>query len=144
MTKPESEYGPDPPAYSEGFLKQNYEEVVRSLTKDPSQASLKNFGYTKTSLLHAACYDGKPEIAELLIELGADVNARERDLRTPLHHAANQGHLEVIDLLVRHGADLEAKDAKGMTALMWGQISRSGRKIEIVDKLKGYGATDHD
>lgn len=144
MAKNKVEFDPDPPAYSEGVLKQDYDKVAESLKDDPSQARLKGFGYTKTSLLHAACYDGKPEIAELLLELGADVNARERDLRTPLHLAANQGHLDVIDVLVQHDADLEAKDVQGKTPLMLGRISRSGKKDEIVARLKEYGARDQE
>ena len=118
---------PDPIAYTEGFLRQDYERVVSSLREDPSQAAL-SFSPLRTTLLHAACYDGRADIAELLIQLGADVHAREVNGRTPLHDAANNGHLEVIDVLVRHGASLNTRDNEGMTPLMWGKISRSGRR----------------
>jgi ankyrin repeat protein len=130
---------PEPIAYTEGFLKQDYQRVLSSLREDPGQAAL-SFGNLHTTLLHAACYDGRADIAELLIRLGADVNAREVNGRTPLHHAANNGHLDVIDVLVCHGARLDVQDIQGMTPLMWGQISRSGRKQEIVAKLRSYGA----
>jgi ankyrin repeat protein len=130
---------PEPVAYTEGFLQQDYERVLSSLREDPSQATL-SFGFLRTTLLHAASYDGRADIAELLIQLGADVHAREVNGRTPLHDAANNGHLEVIDVLIRHGARLDAIDGEGMTPLMWGTISRSGRKQEVVAKLKGYGA----
>lgn len=132
-------FEPDPPAYTEGFLQQDYEKVLASLRDDPNQASLA-FGNLHTTLLHAACYDGKADIAELLIRLGADVNAREVNGRTPLHHAANNGHLDVIDVLVRNGADLEAKDIEGMTPLMWAAISRSGIKEQLVERLLQHGA----
>jgi ankyrin repeat protein len=112
---------------------------VSSLREDPSQATL-SFGNLHTTLLHAACYDGRADIAELLIRLGAEVNAREVNGRTPLHHAANNGHLEVIDVLVRHGARLAVRDNGGLTPLMWGEISRSGRGREVVAKLKTCGA----
>ncbi len=129
----------DPPAYTEGFLRQDYEGVMESLVSDPDQA-LMVFGLNNTTLLHAAAYDGKPRIVEFLLDHGADVRAQETNGRTPLHDAANNGHLEVIDLLVRAGADLEAKDIQGMTPLMWGQISRTGRKDEIVALLLKLGA----
>ena len=132
---------PDPVAYTEGFLQQDYERVVSSLREDPGQAVL-SFGSLHTTLLHAACYDGRADIAELLIQLGADVHASEVNGRTPLHFAANNGHLDVIDVLVRHGARLDIKDGGGMTPLMWGEISRSGRKSEIVAKLRSYGASE--
>jgi ankyrin repeat protein len=130
---------PDPAAYTEGFLQQDYDRVVSSLQQDPGQARL-SFGNLRTTLLHAACYDGRPDIAELLIRLGADVNAREVNGRTPLHDAANNGHLGVIDVLARHGASLDARDNGGMTPLMWGRISRSGRGKAVVAKLLAYGA----
>jgi ankyrin repeat protein len=139
MSKAKNSVEPDPPAYTEGFLRQDYEKVMESLNADPSQATL-SFGDLHTTLLHAAAYDGKAEIAKLLLQLGADVNAREVNGRTPLHHAANNGHLDVIDVLVCHGTDIEAKDNGGMTPLMWGRISRSGRSQQVVEKLLQYGA----
>lgn len=130
---------PAPAAYTEGVLEQNWDRVVSSLREDPSQALLA-FSNLNTTLLHAACYDGRVDITELLISLGAEVDAREVGGRTPMHHAANNGHVEVIDVLVRHGANLELKDNAGMTALMWANISRSARRSECITSLEGHGA----
>ena len=129
----------EPVAYTDGFLKQDYDKVLESLEKDPTQTSLV-FGSIETTLLHAAAYDGKAVIVERLIDLGADVNAKESSGRTPLHHAANNGHIDVIVELVRSGADIESKDAGGMTPLMWAKISRTGIKDDIVAKLLELGA----
>lgn len=130
---------PDPHAYTEGFLQQNYDAVMESLKNDPEQAKL-TFGSLHTTLLHAAAYDGKADIAEYLIRLGANANCREENGRTPLHDAANNGHLAVIEVLLRNGADIEARDNGGMTPLMWGKISRSGRKDRVVELLLRHGA----
>ena len=130
---------PAPVAYTEGFLQQDYERVPSSLREDPGQAAL-SFGLLHTTLLHAACYDGRADIAELLLRLGADVNAREVNGWTPLHLAAGNGHLDVIDILARHGADIEAVDEHGMTPLMCGAISRTSNSRQIVEKLRHYGA----
>ena len=46
----------------------------------------------------------------LLLELGADVNAADRDGRTALHGAAHKGRNDVVRMLVDHGADLAARD----------------------------------
>ena len=35
---------------------------------------------------------------------GADFNAADYDLRTPLHIAADEGFQEIVELLVAHGA----------------------------------------
>ncbi len=52
-------------------------------------------------------------LVDLLLDRGADVNARRRDGMTALHSAAYRGHLRVIRRLVERGADrtLEAHDA---------------------------------
>lgn len=131
-----------PPAYTEGFLKQDYTKVLGTLQEDPSQARLV-FSELQTTLLHAAAYDGQNGIVEHLIALGANVNAREISGRTPLHFAVNNGHLDVVNTLLLHGAALEAEDNQGMTPLMWAKISRAGNKTKMVARLLEMGAKDN-
>ena len=51
------------------------------------------------------------EVIKLLIELGADVNARDTlDGRTAIMGAAHKGHNEAVQYLVDHGADLSIRD----------------------------------
>ncbi|MDA1097313.1 MAG: ankyrin repeat domain-containing protein, partial [Chloroflexi bacterium] len=53
----------------------------------------------------------------LVEEMGADVNARDLDARTPLHNAASRGDDEVIRYLVEKGADVMAVTRKGETTV---------------------------
>ena len=59
-----------------------------------------------------AARNGNPQAVKLLVEAGADVNARER-LRgtTALMWAASQRHPEAVKMLVAAGADVGAKSA---------------------------------
>ncbi|KAL6808800.1 hypothetical protein V8C40DRAFT_259353 [Trichoderma camerunense] len=67
-----------------------------------------------------ASYYGHRAIAKLLIEKGADIEAKDDDKgRTPLIWAAKNGHEALIKLLVEKGADIEAKDKYGQTPLLW-------------------------
>jgi ankyrin repeat protein len=52
--------------------------------------------------------------AQVLLDAGAGVNARDSRGRTALHAAAAQGYTEVAKYLVEHGADLKAADNDGM------------------------------
>jgi ankyrin repeat protein len=130
---------PEPVAYTEGFMREDYERVAWSLREDPSQAIL-SFGERRTTLLHAACYDGRVDLAESLIGLGADIHAREVDGTTPLHRAAANAQLDVITLLLRHGADPNAQAESGVTPIMLAKVSRTSDSREAVELLRRHGA----
>ena len=90
----------------------------------------------ETPLHSALAKAGRPYylyVVRLLVERGADVNARTiagretgafmRDVRTkgetPLHRAAAYAGAEIIEYLIAHGADRECLDAYGNSPLSW-------------------------
>lgn len=107
--------------------------------------------HTGETALHSALSKaGRPyyfRVVRLLVERGADVNARTipdretgafmRDVRTtgerPLHRAAAYADLRTIDYLVQSGAELAARDARGDSALTW--ASRHLRPGAILARL---------
>lgn len=69
-----------------------------------------NYQYNGRNALHTACDKDSPEMAALIIEAGADVNAMSEDGqgRTPLQFAAGdmmQDLPELVELLLKNGAD---------------------------------------
>ena len=72
--------------------------------------------------LHYAAENGHVEIARLLLQNGADVNAKNNYGSTPLHWAAEQDNVDILHLLVENGADLEAQDNYGWRALHYAAI----------------------
>ncbi len=56
------------------------------------------------TLLHIAVKEGKTETIELLIAEGADVNAMDRDVKTPLDWAEGTNNKGIAELLRKHGA----------------------------------------
>ena len=80
--------------------------------------------------LHLAAFFGHRDLAALLLDRGADVNARSTSERfaksnTPLHAAAANKQVEVARLLVDRGADVNARDGHGFTPLALAANSKS-------------------
>ncbi|MFH1718217.1 MAG: ankyrin repeat domain-containing protein [Planctomycetota bacterium] len=70
--------------------------------------------------LYAAIRGGHRDIVELLIQHGADVNAKNNTWRrvyTPLQRAAITGRTEAVKLLLEAGANISVKDDRGQTLL---------------------------
>ncbi len=60
-----------------------------------------------------------PRLVELLIDHGADVNAKCDQGQTPLHHAIMNGQLKAIHVLIDHGANVNVPDKKKMRLLAY-------------------------
>jgi ankyrin repeat protein len=70
------------------------------------------------SSVHYACFEDQPEILQLLLENGGDVNIQDDIGRTPLFDAAEaEHHLQLYKLLLQHGARVDVIDEDGNTPL---------------------------
>lgn len=67
--------------------------------------------------LHYSAERNNPDIAQLLIEHGADLNLPNNYGRTPMHLAALYKSVKVAEVLLDAGADFETKDQWGETPL---------------------------
>ncbi|KIN00709.1 hypothetical protein OIDMADRAFT_124708, partial [Oidiodendron maius Zn] len=54
----------------------------------------------KRTPLHLAALNGRDKIARMLLEKGADIQAKDGDQETPLHLACSKGHAGMIKLLI--------------------------------------------
>ena len=86
--------------------------------------------------LHVASRRNRIEIAKLLIDRGADVEAKV-DGWTPLHLASYWNRIETAKLLLERGADVNAKDNEGATPL---HLASWNNCIEIAKLLIDAGA----
>jgi len=111
------------------------EEVMSQLPWWLSVNDKDNSGFT--SLLFASMY-GTEEIAQILIEHGADVNAKDHDNgMTPLNIATIYGKDKVALVLIKHGADVNPKTNNGLTPLHY---AAAHGKDKVARTLIEHGA----
>lgn len=83
-------------------------DVARLLVQHGAEVNSASRNQMKVMPLHSAAAaqdaDVRYEIAQLLLEAGADPNARQQDEYTPLMAADQHGDMRLRELLVAHGA----------------------------------------
>ena len=74
---------------------------------------------------------------KILIENGADVNAKNGKLQTPLHYAAQFGYEKIVENLIQNGTNVNAENDDGENALY---LAAFHGYLDIVECLLKYGA----
>jgi ankyrin repeat protein/Tol biopolymer transport system component len=110
------------------------ERGVTSLN-DPNAAKHNGFVGNWTPL-HLACLNRHPEMAQFLLENGADIEAVDGVKRTPLILSVEGRDMRVVKILVENGADINAQAIRRYTALLW--AARNGFE-EMVNYLIDQG-----
>ncbi|KAF8492083.1 hypothetical protein F5888DRAFT_1860114 [Russula emetica] len=105
------------PLHSAAYF-EKFEVVQKLIEYDADVDAWDEDGWTPLSWASRGHHFKDGSVLRLLLERGADVNARaDSDGFTPLHRASEHGALEVVRLLLEHGANVEAVSARGKTAL---------------------------
>lgn len=110
-----NEYSPDgfPPLGLASFF--GHEKVVRLLLDRGADVNAAARNPQRVAPLHAAVAGPTPDIVEILLEAGADPNARQESDYTALHEAASKGLDRIVRLLIAHGASKTAVNREGQT-----------------------------
>ncbi len=105
--------------------------VVRSLLKQAADVNTSQ-GDGMTAL-HWAALNGDLEIAEILIQAGANVKATTRlGGYTPLFMAAKSGFPDLVRVLVTAGANPKSPALDGITPLMMAASSNSAEAVKVL------------
>jgi len=85
-----------------------------------------------------------PEMIQHLVNLGVDVNARDRYWNTPLHYAARVRNLRAMGILLDAGAEVNPKNKDGLTPLHLALMA-APMDVRVVELLVSRGADpDYD
>lgn len=74
----------------------------------------------------------RPELAEILIKNGAQINTQDANGNTPLHNASN---IQIAKCLVKYGADYNIKNNKNQTAI---ETAREHNHLDVAIFLGNY------
>ena len=116
-------------------------ETVRYLVglKDVDVNHAENNG---NAVLHWTVLKGHVDVVQVLIDAGADIEARNKDDeqgRSPLLLASVEGHLDIVKMLVEAGAGVRVTDNNGDTCL---DLASFFGHTEIVRYLVGLPEVD--
>ena len=132
-------------------FKMNYLDVVEVLLNRNADVKVADpWGWTPLLvaceyLLHETAYQGESAgrpffpFVELLLERGADVNARNDKELTALSFACASGNVDLARILIAHGADVNESYEGGLTPF---KVAWGGGHAAVAVLLLAHGAKD--
>jgi hypothetical protein len=87
--------------------------------------------------LLVAAYNGHKDVVELLLNVSAEVNAKNAEEDTSLHAAAIKGNAEIAELLLANKAEVNARDKRGWTPL---HLAAGNDHVQVVELLLAHKA----
>ena len=130
----------------------NIVEMLLDRVESPPNIEVK--GHGGVTPLHWASNNGDRDAVKLLLDKGANINAKTDCGVTPLHLACyHGGNKSVITLLLNRGACLDSRDHDGYTPLHYAGIKsdivdllikRGAKKDVIIDEIRSARSDDED
>jgi ankyrin repeat protein len=113
-------------------------DSVSALLNKGAQVNACSTNALRNTPLHAAAAGRAQAVAKLLLDAGADVNARQEGGWTPLHSVAQSGDIEFARFLVDAGADVNARADNQQRPL---DLALTKGHQAMVDFLESHGAS---
>ena len=96
-------------------VRTNESQIVRTLLNGGAAVNIKTSNLDGFTPLHIAAYRGNNTMVTLLLDNGADINARNSVGDTPLHTAAGLDQIRVVITMLDYNASKFAKNSFGKT-----------------------------
>ena len=111
----------------------HHSELARWLIEQGADVNAAAENAMRVAPVHAAAAACDHATMRLLLERGADPNARQQVDYTPLHGAASRGDIEMAKLLLAHGAERNPKASDGKTPA---DVAREHGKPEFAEWIE--------
>ena len=109
-------------------------ELAKVLVDEGADVNTPSANAQKVAPLHAAAAVCDLEMMRILLDRGADPDARQQMGYTPLHTAASRGDIEMAKLLLSYGG---TRDTRGEDGLSVGDVARQRGKNEFAAWWEG-------
>ena len=113
-------------------------DAARELLNKGAIVDARSTNTMKNTPLHAAAAGRSLAVVNLLIDRGADINARQHGAWAPLHSAASNGDLAMVTALVEAGADTSGRAENQQLPL---DLALTKGHQAVVDFLESRGAS---
>uniref|UniRef100_H3BA65 Ankyrin repeat and KH domain containing 1 n=1 Tax=Latimeria chalumnae TaxID=7897 RepID=H3BA65_LATCH len=120
-------------AAQEGHL-----ELVKYLLAADTGANVHATTATGDTALTYACENGHTDVADVLLQAGADLEHESEGGRTPLMKAARAGHLCTVQFLISKGANVNRATANNDHTVV--SLACAGGHLAVVELLLAHGA----
>jgi ankyrin repeat protein len=116
-------------------------QCMKSLLAHGANVNLASAGGW-SPLIGAAMSGAKPEVLDVLLDKGADINARNQWGCTALYYAAGYGVVKTVDHLLKRGAAVPGTTGECLTPLRLAELRGYPAVIERLKQAEKAGAAE--